>query len=135
MPKKLINPPSLAAPNGFNHGILVSGGQMLFLAGQTASDASGKIVAPGDYVAQCEQVVPNHRVWVEAGGEKMADFVKLNIFGGNRRAYAAQPKALGKFPRRYFGEYYPAIALFEVSDLFQDEALIELEGFAVIEPK
>ena len=41
MPKTLVNPPQLVPPRGFNHGILASGGQMLFLAGQDASDESG----------------------------------------------------------------------------------------------
>src|SRR5262245_57091502 len=135
MPKMLINPPSLAVPKGYNHGVLVTGGQMLFLAGQTASDGRGNIVTPGDYVAQYEQVLRNHQAVVEAAGGKMTDIVKLNIFVRDRRAYSAQLKALGQVHRKYFGDYYPAMALFEVSNLFQDEALIELEGIAVIEPE
>src|SRR5258707_13617187 len=124
MRKKLINPPSLAAPNGFNHGILVSGGQMLFLAGQTASDADGKIVRPGDYVAQYEQVLRNHQAVVEAAGGKMTDIVKLNIFVRDRKAYSAQLKSLGQVHRSYFGEYYPAMDLFVVSNLIQSDAMI-----------
>jgi enamine deaminase RidA (YjgF/YER057c/UK114 family) len=133
--KKLINPPSLAAPRGFNHGILVTGGQMLFLAGQTASDANGNIVAPGDLVAQYEQVLRNHQTVVEAAGGTMQDIVKLNIFVRSRADYVSHLKALGQVHRKYFGSYYPTMALFEVSALFQDEALIELEGIAVIPPK
>src|SRR5438105_3552158 len=32
--KEIINPPTLAKPVGFNHGILTTGGRLLFLAGQ-----------------------------------------------------------------------------------------------------
>ncbi len=132
MPKQIINPESLAKPRGFNHGILASGGKLLFLAGQTASDASGKIVAPGDLVAQYGQVLRNHRAVVEAAGGTMQAIVKLNIYVLDRDDYLSKLKALGEVHRQYFGSYYPAMALFEVKSLFQDDALIELEGMAVI---
>ena len=132
MGKEIINPSSLPAPRGFNHGLLTTGGSLLFLAGQDASDGDGKIVAPDDMLAQCQQVLHNlHAVVHEAGGQ-MADIAKLNVFVTSRDAYIAQLKPLGKLFREYFGDYYPAMALFEVKGLFQPEALIEMEGFAVL---
>jgi enamine deaminase RidA (YjgF/YER057c/UK114 family) len=132
MTRKIITPPGLPPPRGFNHGILVQGGQLLFLAGQDASDASGKIVAPGDLVAQFEQVLRNLAAVVEAAGGTPQDIVKLNVFVTDRDDYVAKLKPLGQVFRTYFGDYYPAMALFEVSALFQKEALVELEGMAVI---
>lgn len=132
MGKEIINPSSLPAPRGFNHGLLTTGGRLLFLAGQDASDGDGKIVAPDDILAQCQQVLHNlHAVVHEAGGQ-MADIVKLNVFVTSRDTYVAQLKSLGRLFREYFGDYYPAMALFEVKGLFQPEALIEMEGFAVL---
>ena len=132
MEKQIISPPELAPPRGFNHGIMTSGGRLLFLAGQDAGDASGRIVAPGDLLAQFEQVLRNLRAVVEAAGGTMQDIVKLNVFVADRDAYRAQLKPLGRIFRDYFGDYYPAMALFEVSKFYQDEALVEMEGFAVI---
>lgn len=132
MPKKLINPDSLAKPRGFNHGILVSGGSILFLAGQTASDAAGNIVGPGDLVAQYAQVLKNHQAVVQAAGGTMTDIVKLNIFVRDKDDYIAKLKPIGEVHRQYFGNYYPVMALFEITGLFQEDALIELEGIAVI---
>lgn len=132
MSKEIINPASLPTPRGFNHGLLTSGGRLLFLAGQDASDSDGQIVAPGDMVAQCQQVLHNlHAVVHEAGGQ-MTDIVKLNVYVTSRDAYIAHLKPLGKLFREYFGAYYPAMALFQVVALFQPEALIEMEGFAVL---
>lgn len=132
MSKEIINPASLPAPRGFNHGLLTTSGKLLFLAGQDASDGDGHIVAPGDIVAQCQQVLHNlHAVVHEAGGQ-MADIVKLNVYVTSRDAYVAQLKPLGGLFREYFGAYYPAMALFEVVKLFQPDALIEMEGFAVL---
>jgi enamine deaminase RidA (YjgF/YER057c/UK114 family) len=130
--KILINPKELTPPRGFNHGILTSGGKLLFLAGQDASDADGRIVAPGDLVAQCAQVLRNLHAVVGAAGGTMPDIVKLNIFVADRDAYRANLKPIGQLFREHFGGYYPAMALFEVSRFFQNQALIEIEGIAVI---
>ncbi len=131
MQKTIINPPELARPRGFSHGVLVTGGQLLFLAGQTGSDAEGNIV-DGDLVGQYEQVLRNLKTVVEAAGGKMQDITKINIFVRDRNDYLAHLKALGKVHRTFFGDYFPATALFEISRFFQDEALIEIEGMAVI---
>src|SRR5436305_7361945 len=133
MGKTIINPPELARPRGFSHGILVTGGRLLFLAGQTAIDTEGRIVAPGDLVAQYEQVLRNLKTVVEAAGGNMQDIVKINIFVQNRDDYLAHLKPLGKVHQSFFGAYYPATALFEISRFFQDEALIEIEGIAVLD--
>jgi enamine deaminase RidA (YjgF/YER057c/UK114 family) len=132
MAKNLINPPSLPPPSGFNHGILVTGGRLLFLAGQTGSNTEGQIVAPGDLVGQYEQLLRNFQTVLEAAGGKMQDIVKVNIFVRDRDDYLAHLKPLGKVHRSFFGSHYPAAALFEISRFFQDEALIEIEGLAVI---
>jgi enamine deaminase RidA (YjgF/YER057c/UK114 family) len=134
MGKSIINPPALARPRGFSHGILATGGSLLFLAGQTGGDAEGHIVAPDDLVAQYEQVLRNLKTVVEAASGKMQDIVKINIFVRDRDDYLAHLKSLGTVHKSFFGDYYPATALFEISRFFQDEALIEIEGLAVIGP-
>jgi enamine deaminase RidA (YjgF/YER057c/UK114 family) len=132
MGKSIINPPSLARPRGFNHGIVVTGGRLLFLAGQTGNDAEGRIVAPDNLVAQYEQALRNLKAVVEAAGGKMQDIVKLNIFVRDRDDYLANLKPLGVVHKSFFGDYYPATALFEISRFFQEDAWIEIEGMAVI---
>ena len=133
MEKTIINPPTLAPPIGFSHGVLVSGGRMLFLAGQTGSNAERQIIAPGDLVAQYEQTLRNLQTVVESAGGKMQDITKLNIFIRDREDYLAQLQPLGIVHRSFFGSYYPAMALFEVSAFFQNETLVEIEGLAVID--
>jgi len=131
--RDLIAPPSLPRPRGFNHGILVQGGSLLFLAGQDASDAQGTIVSPGDLVKQFEQVLLNLQAVVQAAGGTLQDVVKLNVFVRSRGTYVANLKQLGTVFRQYFRGHYPAMALFEVSGFFQDGALIEMEGIAVLD--
>ncbi|MCL4264878.1 MAG: RidA family protein [Anaerolineae bacterium] len=133
MTKHLINPPHLPPPRGFNHGILCSGGAVLFLAGQDATGADGRVVSPGDVVAQYEQVLQNLQAVVAAAGGQMTDIVKLNIFVKDRDDYVSKLRELGHIHKRYFGDYYPTMALFEVTAFFQPDALIECEGFAYLD--
>src|SRR6266852_898797 len=96
MDKTVINPPTLPRPRGFSHGILVTGGRLLFLAGQTGSDATGSIVAPGDLVAQYEQTLRNLKTVVEAAGGKMHDIAQITIFIRDRDDYLSHLKPLGQ---------------------------------------
>ena len=109
--RQIINPPELAKPRGFNHGIVVEGGRLLMLAGQDASDGEGRIVAPGDLIAQYEQVIKNLKTVVEAAGGELQDIVKLNIYVTDCAAYRAQLKPLGEIHRAYFGRRYPAMEI------------------------
>ncbi|MFN8511268.1 MAG: RidA family protein [Thermomicrobiales bacterium] len=74
--------------------------------------------------------VEQFAVVVGAAGGTMRDIVKLN--GRRIDEYRAQLKPLGALFREYFRGYYPTMALFEIVALFQDEAVIEMEGMAVI---
>jgi enamine deaminase RidA (YjgF/YER057c/UK114 family) len=130
--KRIINPPSLVAPRGFSHGVATSGGTLLFLAGQDASDATGRLVSPGDLVGQMAQVLENLQAVVAAAGGGMRDIVQLTIFVRDRADYLAKRKPLGAIFRSHFDGYYPAMALFEVNGFYQAEALIEAQGIAVV---
>lgn len=132
MDKEIINPDSLAPPRGFNHGIKVSDGDLLFLAGQDGADETGTIVDPDDIVAQFEQILENLQTVVEEAGGNMSDIVKLNIFVADRDDYVDKLDPIGSVFSAYFEEY-PTMALFEVSKFFKADALIELEGFAVVD--
>lgn len=133
MKRAVIAPPTLPPPRGFSHGILVRGGALLFLAGQDASDTQGHITTPGNLVGQFAQVLQNLKAVAEAAGGTLQDVMKLNIYVRDRNAYLANLKPLGQIFRIYFGTHYPAMALVEVSGFFRKEALIEMEGMAVVE--
>ena len=132
MKKDIINPPALARPSGYAHGVLVEGGRVLFLAGQTGMGPEGNIASPGDLVAQFAQALFNLRAVVEAAGGTMTDIVKLNLYVADKAAYKANLRPIGEAYRSFFGRYYPAMTLVEVKGLFDDDALVEIEGIAVI---
>jgi enamine deaminase RidA (YjgF/YER057c/UK114 family) len=122
----------LARPVGFSHGIMTTGGRILFLAGQTALDAEGRLVAPGDIVGQYRQVLTNLWTVVGSVGGLMDDIMKVTIFVKDRDDYKAHLKELGVVHKEFFGSHYPATALLEVSRFFDDGVLVEIEGIAVL---
>jgi enamine deaminase RidA (YjgF/YER057c/UK114 family) len=132
MRKEVVTPPELAEPSGFNHGLVVDGGRTLYLAGQDATGPDGDIVAPGDLVGQFEQVMENLATVVEGAGGSSDDIVKLNLFVADREAYRAHLAEVGGIFAEYVDQY-PAMALFEVSGFFKEDALVEMEGFAVLD--
>jgi enamine deaminase RidA (YjgF/YER057c/UK114 family) len=132
MPRTVVNPPQLARPSGFSHG-LEARGRLLFLAGQTALDPDGRIVAPGDLVAQFRQALRNVGTVIEAQGGSLRDLVKLTFYVVDRRDYRARAKAIGQVYRELMGGHYPPTTLVEVKALWDDEALVEVDGFAVLE--
>lgn len=132
MEKQIVNPTSLVKPSGYAHGVVTQGGRLLFLAGQPALNAEGKIVAPGDIAGQFNQSFKNLKTVLEAADGTMTDIVKLTIYVTDKSAYLSNLKPIGAVYRSYFGRYYPAMTLVEVKSLFDDAALVEIEGTAVI---
>jgi enamine deaminase RidA (YjgF/YER057c/UK114 family) len=129
-----VNPPSLMKPVGFAHGYEVKGGRLLFVAGQVAKDADGKVVGAGDVVAQFRKTCENIREVVSAAGGHMSDVVKLTIYVLDVPGYKARLRDLGPVYRDLFGRHYPAMTLVGARDLFdaEDGCLIEIEAVAVL---
>jgi enamine deaminase RidA (YjgF/YER057c/UK114 family) len=71
-------------------------------------------------------------VVVDEAGGKVTDIVKLTIFITDKGAYLANLRPIGNAYRSIMGRHYPAITLVEVKSLFDDQALVEIEGMAVI---
>jgi len=132
MDKQILNPPTLARPVGYANGIVTTGGRLLFLAGQTGMDASGKIGSPFDLIAQFQQCLENLKAVVQAADGALTDIVKLTIFVTDKRAYHTQRERIGEVYRAYFGYYYPTMTLVEVKSLYDPSAMIEIEGIAVL---
>jgi len=130
--KTIINPASLTKPAGYAHGVRTAGGRLVFLAGQTGMDANGDLVSPGDLAAQFAQALSNLKTVIEEAGGQATDIVKLTIFVTDKAAYSANLKPIGSAYRSVFGRYYPAMTLVEIKSLFDDGALVEIEGMAVI---
>jgi enamine deaminase RidA (YjgF/YER057c/UK114 family) len=131
MGKTVVNPPELPKPSGYSHAIEARG-RLLFLAGQTAQDGAGRIVAPGDLVGQFRQALGNVGAVLAARGGSFRDLVKLTLYVIDKRDYRAKAKAIGQVYRELTGGHYPAMTLVEVKALLEDRAQVEIEATAVV---
>ena len=130
MSLEFVNPPVLARPSGFSHAV-VGDGRVVFLAGQTALDATGQIVA-GDIVAQFEQALSNLLTALEAAGGAPADLAGLTIYIVDMDDYRSRAHDIGAVWKRLVGRHYPATAGIGVSRLWDREAMVEVQGYAVL---
>jgi enamine deaminase RidA (YjgF/YER057c/UK114 family) len=127
-----VNPSQLAKPSGFSHAVVATGGRLVFLAGQTALDASGAVVGD-DVVAQFEQALGNLLTALRAAGGTPEHLTSLTIYATDLAGYRARAREIGAVWRRLAGPRYPAMAAVGVARLWDAAALIEVQGFAVIE--
>jgi len=130
-----VNPPTLAKPAGYSHGIEVQGGKTLYVAGQVALDTNGQLVGRGDLVAQFRQICENLKAVLLARAVQLNDVVKLTIFVLDKTAYKTRIKEMGAVYREFFGKHYPAITFLEVKGLYDDDqgCLMEIEAVAVVD--
>jgi enamine deaminase RidA (YjgF/YER057c/UK114 family) len=131
--REFFSPQTLPPPVGYSQIAKINKGALVYIAGQVASDASGKLVGEGNFEAQVEQVFRNLKAAVEAAGGTIADIVKIN----NYIVADVDPNELTKFRTirdRYLNtESPPASTLVYVSRLARPGWLIEIEAVAAVD--
>jgi enamine deaminase RidA (YjgF/YER057c/UK114 family) len=131
MTAERVNPPELSPPTGFSHAVVATGTRVVFLAGQTALDTDGRIT--GDTLpAQFEKALTNLLTALRAAGGTPADLARVTVYATDVAAYRVHAAALGRTWRELAGRDYPAMAVVEVVRLWDERALVELDGFAVL---
>ncbi|CAM3512269.1 RidA family protein [Stackebrandtia soli] len=126
-----VNPPELPAPSGFTHAVVAPPGRTVHLAGQTALDTTGAIVGD-DVVAQFEICLTHLLTALRAAGGAPEHLVSTRIYIVDIPDYRRRARDIGRVWRRLVGTTYPAMAGIGVARLWDDEALVEIEGVAVI---
>jgi enamine deaminase RidA (YjgF/YER057c/UK114 family) len=126
-----INPAELARPSGFSHAVSAPAGRTVFLAGQIGTDRDRK-VADGGVVPQFEQALANVLTALAAAGGQPEDLVSLTIYLIDVEDYQAHGQEIGAVWRRLAGTEYPAMAGVGVTRLWLPEALVEIQGIAVV---
>ena len=125
-----FDPPELARASGFAHAV-VGTGRTVFLAGQTALDVSGRIVGDG-VVGQFEQALGNLLTALRAAGGGPEHLAALTIYIVDMDDYRAHAREIGAVWQRLVGREYPASAGVGVTRLWDADALVELQGAAVL---
>ncbi|MCX4735445.1 RidA family protein [Streptomyces sp. NPDC051658] len=130
-PVHRINPVELSPPTGFSHAVTVTGGQLVFLAGQTALDQDGKVVGD-DLPDQFATALTNLLTALRAAGGAPADLARVTVYATDVADYRERAAELGRIWRQLAGRDYPAMAVIGVARLWDEQALVEIDGVAVL---
>ncbi|NBM14640.1 RidA family protein [Streptomyces sp. GC420] len=126
-----VNPPALAPATGFSHAVVATGGRVVFLAGQTALDGDGRITGT-TLPEQFERALANLLAALRAAGGGPDDLARVTVYTTDVGDYRAHAPELGRIWREWAGREYPAMAVIGVVRLWDAQAKVELDGFAVL---
>jgi enamine deaminase RidA (YjgF/YER057c/UK114 family) len=127
--RTITNPPTLHDPTPFGYSHAVSApGELVFIAGQYASDASGAPV-PGDFAAQVELAFDRLESALAGVGLGLEHVVRLGSFVVDHDP--GKLEVLGKALHARFGRRLPAQTLSGVAALALPGMLFEVDAVAV----
>ena len=135
MPEITIhNPDALGKPLGqYSQITRVKASEFLFIAGQVATDRSGKTVGTDDFDAQCRQVFANIEAALKSQGASFANVVEFTTYLVHSQdiakfaAYRAR-----EFPRLFPGGAYPPNTLLVIDRLVREDLLVEVAAVAAL---
>lgn len=127
-----LNPSSVSTPRGYSHAAKIDMGNstMLIISGQVALDDKGNLIGKNDLTQQTEQVFTNIKSILQSAGGSMSDLVKISIYMKDVKGIQQVRDVRNKFIHQ---KNPPASTLVEVSGLFRDDILIEIEATAVLQ--
>jgi enamine deaminase RidA (YjgF/YER057c/UK114 family) len=116
-------------PERFTYAPAVRVGNMVFLSGTTASDESGRIVAPGDFVVQTRFIFRKFERLLATVGGSLDNIVQTTDYITTTDGY----RETANVRREIFkGPMYPAATGVIVKGLLKEGAVIEISAIAVL---
>ncbi len=130
---KLHNPPEMHKPFGYSHVAEVTGGRLVYIAGQVALDAAGSLVGKDDFAAQARQVFANLNSALSSAGASFHDVIKLNYYCADAVDPTVHLPMVREIRDQYINTAAPPVSTFVVvRRLVRPEWLIEVEAVAVV---
>jgi enamine deaminase RidA (YjgF/YER057c/UK114 family) len=127
-----IHPEGMNRPAAYSHVVVVNGGRLVFVAGQTPVDSDGAVVGIGDFHAQLTQVYKNLGTALAAAGATFADVVKVVQYIPNWDPATHRP-VLAELRAAYWpADALPVSTLLGVQSLANPDYLIEIEAIAAL---
>jgi len=112
----------------YSPAVAVKSANLLFISGQVAFDDKGKVVSPGDIVAQARKIFDNIRLLLNKAGIDFSDVVKTNYYVTDVTQF---PKVVA-LRKEYFSGVLPASTMVEVKGLVHEDLMLEIEAVAVL---
>ena len=101
---------------------------LIFLSGQLARDADGKLVGAGDMAEQTRQCIRNMRTVLEAAGGTRDDIVAIVVYTTDMRAF----KEIVAAREEFFVAKLPTSTIVEVNHLADPGLMIEFQATAAL---
>lgn len=111
---------------GYSRAVRV--GNVVEVAGTTAVDEDGRIIAPGDPYTQARFILGKIERALRATGAGLNDVVRTRMYVIDIQYWAEVARAHGEF----FCDIRPAATMVQVSALIEPELVVEIEVTAVI---
>ncbi|MGH7905412.1 MAG: RidA family protein, partial [Candidatus Binataceae bacterium] len=131
---KMLNPDALGKPLGqYSQMTRVKTSEFLFIAGQVASDAAGKVVGADDFDAQCVQAFANIGTALKSAGAEWSNVVQFTTYMVHSQDIPKFMKfRLREFPKMFTNGAYPPNTLLMIDRLVQEGFLIEVQAIAAL---
>src|SRR4029077_19642069 len=114
MPFELLNPKGPERTGGYAHVAKITGGNIVYVAGQAPFDENGQVVGKGNFVVQFAQVIRNLKTAVEAAGGILTNMRYWRSTSPTcKPILMIKTRWVGVY-REVFGKYFPAITLVQV---------------------
>jgi len=116
-----------AQARAYSQAVVSEGGKVVWLAGQTGAEDSGKSLA-GNFDGQVHEVFARLGKTLEEAGGALSDMVTMTVFITDARL----GDRFTQLRKGIFGDNFPASALITVAGLARPELLVEVQGVGVI---
>lgn len=130
----ISNPAALGRPLGqYSQIARVRAAELVFIAGQVATDTQGQLVGAGDFDAQCRQVFANIAAALASVGAHWQNVVQFTTYLVHSQDIAKFMACRAReFPAMFANGAYPPNTLLIIDRLVQEGFLIEVQTVAAL---
>jgi enamine deaminase RidA (YjgF/YER057c/UK114 family) len=111
---------------GYSRAVRV--GNVIHVAGTTATDESGNVLGLGDAYAQAREALRNIERALKQAGAALTDVVRTRVFVTDIKRWQEVGRAHGEV----FGAIRPASTMVQVAGLVDPAMLVEIEADAIV---
>lgn len=126
---RVLLPAGWRQPKGYANGVAARG--TIVMTGGLIGWNADEVIADG-FLPQVEQTLRNIVAVLAEAGAGPRHIARLTWYVRSIDTYRNSLKELAPIYRSVLGRHYPAMALVQVADLVERDALVEIEATAII---